>query len=111
VTLFASRVQGMKRLKLHEEFAYRIGRYDIGMNEMAALAGIGQSTLYALQNPETHGTRTGGMHPKTAAKIIHAFCERTGLSDEEARKLLLVEMDEPRRPRRKKTNSTDETAI
>ena len=92
----------MKRIKLHPQFAYRIGQYDIGMNEMADLAHIGRSTLYALQNPETHNERVGGMQPKTAGKIIRAFCNRTGLSDDEARKLLLIEVDEPGRRRQPK---------
>ena len=110
MTMLALKVQVMKRFKLHPQFAYRIGLHDIGMNEMAELAEIGQSTLYALQNPQTHGTRAGGMHPKTAAKIIRAFCNRTGIAEEEARQFLLVEMDEPRRRRRKKTDVTDESA-
>jgi len=99
-----------KRIKLHPEFADRIAKYDIGMNEMADLANIGRSTLYALQNPETHGERfRGGMHRKTAWRLIHAFSQRTGVSEEQARELLLIEVEEPGR-RRKKTDTADESA-
>ena len=102
IRVFEGCAVASKRIKLHPEFADRIAKYDIGMNEMADLAEIGRSTLYALQNPETHGERfRGGMHRKTAWRLIRAFSKRTGVPEEQARDLLLIEVDEPRRSRKK----------
>jgi hypothetical protein len=102
-----SRCMSSKRIKLHPDFADRIAKYDIGMNEMADLANIGRSTLYALQNPEAHGERArGGMHRRTAWKLIRAFSERAGVPEEQARSLLLIEVDEP--PRLQRETDTDD---
>jgi hypothetical protein len=80
------------------------------MNEIADLSGIGRSSLYAIQNPESHDRRVGGMHPKTAWKLVRAFANKTGIPEDEAWKMLLIEVDEPRGQRRKKTDSTDKNA-
>ncbi|HEU4327628.1 MAG TPA: hypothetical protein VFS21_31095 [Roseiflexaceae bacterium] len=91
----------MKFIRLHPDFAKTIARYNIGMNEMADLAGIGRPTLFTLQNPASHGWRRGGMRPVTAWKIVNAFADKTGIAPDQAWEMLLVETDEPRQPRRK----------
>lgn len=93
----------MKRVRLQPNFADIIARYGIGMNEMAELARLGRATIYALQNPDTHPHRRGGMHRTTAWKIANAFAEKTGVAPETAWSMLMVEFDEPRAPRTKKT--------
>lgn len=99
----------MKRIRLHPDFADIIAQHGIGMNEMADLSGIARATLYALQNPETHPHRAGGMRRTTAWKIINAFVARTGIPPQAAKEMLMVEEDEPGR-QRNKTDATDEAA-
>lgn len=85
-----------KVIMLHPDFAIILGRYNIGMNEMAKKAGIARPTLYSLQNPSIHPWRKGGMRPITAWKIVNAFSQETGITPEESWKLLLVEDLQPR---------------
>ena len=89
----------MKRIRLHPDFADIIAQHGIGMNEMADLSEIARGTLYALQNPETHPHRAGGMHRTTAWKMINAFVAKTGISPQAAKDMLIVEEEEPRRRR------------
>ena len=93
----------MKHIMLHPNFANVIARHNIGMNEIADLSEIGRATLYALQNPETHPHRKGGMHRTTAWKIVNAFSDKTGVPPDDAWGMLMVEVDEPRQRRRAAT--------
>ncbi len=93
----------MKRIMLNPNFANVVARHNIGMNEIADRAKIGRATLYALQNPETHPHRKGGMHRTTAWKIVNAFSDETGISPDDAWGMLMVEVDEPRQRRRAAT--------
>lgn len=86
----------MKRIRLRENFANVIARHEIGMNEIADLAGINRATVYALQNPATHPHRVGGMHRTTAWKIVNAFSQKTGIDPDTAWGMLMVEVEEMR---------------
>src|SRR5512145_2336997 len=97
----------MKRIRLHENFANVIAAHGIGMNEMADASEIARATIYALQNPEIHPKRVGGMYRTTAWKIVNAFAARTGIDPDRAWAMLIVEIDE-KRTRRKKSDITDE---
>src|ERR1044071_7325406 len=97
----------MKSIMLHPNFANIIARHNIGMNEIAELSGIGRATIYALQNPDTHPRRVGGMHRTTAWKIVNAFADKTGIDPDAAWDMLMVEIDE-KRTRRKKSDLNDQ---
>lgn len=89
-------LQHMKRirLQLHQDFADIIAQHGIGMNEMADISGIARATLFALQKPETHPHRSGGMRRTTAWKMINAFAARTGITPQEAKAMLIEEVEE-----------------
>lgn len=97
------------KYRLHPKFADTIAQHGFGMNEFADLAGIARTTLYALQSPDTHPHRVGGMHRVTAWKLINTFAERTGFTPQVAKEMLVLEDDSPQPRRGKKTKRENST--
>ena len=81
-----------KVYKIHPDAPDLIARAGLTMKAFAERAGIAESTLHALLNPEQHPHRTrGGMHRTTAWKIARAYASAAGVTDEQAYTLLIIE--------------------
>ena len=92
-----------KLITLRPDFLSILARHEIGMREMTRLAGIGHATIHQILNPETDPRRIGGMHEKTAWKIVNAFSHKTGMDADRAWELLIIELEPD-----SKTTSQDE---
>lgn len=81
-----------KVYKIHPDAPDLIARAGLTMKAFAERAGIAESTLHALLNPEQHPNRTrGGMHRTTAWKIARAYAGVTGRPEDEAYGTIIVE--------------------
>jgi hypothetical protein len=81
-----------KIYKIHPDAPDHIARVGLTLKAFAERAGIAESTMHALLNPEQHPHRTrGGMHRTTAWKIARAYASAASVTDEQAYALLIVE--------------------
>jgi hypothetical protein len=81
-----------KVYKIHPDAPDLIARAGLTMKGFAERAGIAESTLHALVNPQQHPKRTrGGMHRTTAWKIARAYADITGRPEDEAYGSIIVE--------------------
>lgn len=79
------------RLRLSENFETLVARVGLSKREMARRSGVGYATIKALENPETHPHRRGGMHPATAWKLAQTYAKLAELDEETAFARLIVE--------------------
>lgn len=79
------------RLRLAEDFDTLVARAGLSKREFARRSGISYATVKALENPEQHPYRRGGMRPDTAWKMAKAYAEAAGISEEAAFVRLVVE--------------------
>jgi len=73
-----------KVYKIHPDAPALIVRAGLTKKGFAERAGITETTLHALLNPEQHPNRSrGGMQRTTAWKIVRRYAGATGLSEDE----------------------------
>lgn len=84
-------VQTRKRLRLSPEFDELLARTGISKFQFASDSGVDYSTIRALEHPDQHPHRKGGMHPRTAWKLARAYAMLARVDEEFAYSRLIVE--------------------
>jgi hypothetical protein len=79
------------RLRLAENFNTLIARAGLSKRELSRRSGVSYATIKALENPDQHPRRRGGMHPTTAWKMAKAYAEAASVDEETAFARLVVE--------------------
>lgn len=78
------------RLRLAEDFDTLVARAGLSKREMARRSGVSYATIKALENPDQHPHRKGGMHPTTAWKLAQTYAQVAAVDDETAFARLIV---------------------
>ncbi|MEI6776223.1 MAG: hypothetical protein WCK70_04950 [Chloroflexales bacterium] len=91
--LLGAAVEGHAMIRLAPTFITTVAQAEIPIVQLAREAGVAESTIHALLNPDQHPHRKGGMHRATAWKLANAFARRAQVSPQEAYQSLIVEED------------------
>jgi DNA-binding XRE family transcriptional regulator len=79
------------RLRLVDDFDRIIARAGLSKREFARRSGVSYATIKALENPEQHPHRKGGMHPTTAWKLARTYAQAVAVDEDTAYARLIVE--------------------
>jgi DNA-binding XRE family transcriptional regulator len=79
------------RLRLAEDFERLIARAGLSKRELARRSGVSYATIKALENPDQHPHRKGGMHPTTAWKLAQTYAQVAAVDEDTAYARLIVE--------------------
>jgi hypothetical protein len=86
-------------VKARDTFATSIARAGLSLADVQRLSGVSKSTLFGMQNPSIHATRTqGSVRPATAWKIANAYAAHTQTDPEAAFDLLFCPLETPSDP-------------
>ena len=67
-------------IRLAPTFINTVAQAEIPIVQLAREAGVAESTIHALLNPDQHPHRKGGMHRTTAWKLANAFARRAQIT-------------------------------
>ncbi len=79
------------RLRLAQDFDKLIARTGLSKREFAKRSGVSYATIKALENPDQHPHRKGGMLPNTAWKLAQTYARAIEVDEDTAYARLIIE--------------------
>lgn len=83
------------RIRPKPDFGSTILKTGMSFAQLQRTSGVSKSTIFAVQNPSIHYTRTAGtVHEATAWKLANAYASHTHIPPDAAFDLLFVREEE-----------------
>jgi hypothetical protein len=91
--------KALNPIQARPDFAASIARAGLSFADLHRLSGVSKSTIFGIQNPSIHATRTqGSVRPATAWKIATAYAAHTQTDPQTAFDLLFCPLETPSDP-------------